>query len=155
MSLNRENADESRRFAEQVQELAADDSARGPLTVIIGDWQRRILEDLASMLTIHARALQFAQAAASNADDATLSAGLSEYLRSVGTWLERTGYHDRGMIPHKPYYDPAAKAIAGLKARLGEEALLARIVQPATEAVEKSIDRKWVDPVVKAICGKQ
>ncbi len=154
MSLTRENAEESLSLANRICALAADEKARGPLAVIIGDWQRRVLEDLAFMLVIHGRALRFAEAAG-NTDDAAWRARLTDYLLAVGIWLERTGYHNRGMIAHKPYYDPVAKTLAVLKGRLGEEALEERIVQSAADAVRKKVDAKFIDPVVKAICGKQ
>ncbi|NLE56926.1 MAG: hypothetical protein GX616_01085, partial [Planctomycetes bacterium] len=154
MSLTRENAEESLELANRIRDLSADKTARGPLALIIGDWQKRVLEDLAFMLLIHGRAVQFADAAGGSASDAVLSAKLADYLRAVGTWLERTGYHNRGMIAHKPYYDPVAKALADLKARLGDEALQAGIVQPAANTVRNKVDPKFIDPVVRAICGK-
>ncbi len=154
MSLTRENAEESLGLANQIRDLSTDETARGPLAVIIGNWQKRVLEDLAFMLLIHGRALRFADASSDSADHAALTAELTDYLLAVGTWLERTGYHNRGMIAHKPYYDPVAKALADLKARLGDEAIQAGIVQPAADAVRKKVDPKFIDPVVRAICGK-
>lgn len=154
LSLTRDDAAESLRLAEQIRQLAADDRARGPLSLIVGDWQPRILEDLAFMLLIHAESLQFADLVKSDADESELVAGLARFLDVLGRWLERTGYHNRGMIAHKPYYDPAAKAIAGLNARLGEETLMSKVVQPAADSVKRSIDAKFIDPVVRALCGK-
>ncbi len=154
MSLTREDVEDSRQLAERIRMLATDETARGPLALVIGEWQRRILEDLAFMLDIHAGGLEFARSAAGDIENAALSRKLSAYLLSVGRWLERTGYHNVGMIAHKPYYDPVAKALTDLKGRMGDGELQAGIVQPATDVVRKQVDPKFVDPVARAICGK-
>ncbi|MGQ9649199.1 MAG: hypothetical protein ACUVXJ_03740 [Phycisphaerae bacterium] len=155
MSLMRGDAEESRPLAERIRTLAADETARGWLASIIGNWRHRILEDLAFMLDIHAGAMEFARAAAGDSENAALTRRLSVYLVSVGRWLERTGYHNSGMIAYKPYYDPVAKALADLKSRLGDEAMQSGIVQPAADAVRKQVDPRFVDPVVRAIRGKR
>lgn len=155
MSLTRGDAEESRQLAERIRTLVADETTRGSLASIIGDWRHRILEDLTFMLDIHAGALEFARAAAGDTENAALTGKLSVYLLSVGRWLERTGYHNLGMIAYKPYYDPVAKALADLEVRLGDGALQAGIVQPAADAVRKQVDPRFVDPVVRAICGKR
>ena len=154
-SLGREDARESLRLGDRLRELARDESARGTLSAIIGDWQPRILNDLASMLIIHARAVAFATQAGAGTADAVVVEALTSYLQAAAAWLERTGFHNNRIIVHKAYRDPVADALARMKEKLGEEALMQRIVTPAVSAAGQRCNAQFVEYVAQTVLGKR
>ena len=153
-SLDESDADGSHKLAEQLRALARHPAAAGTLAVALGDWQTRVIEDLASMLDIHARAVRFAQQVEANAEPSTLVASLADFIVSGAQWLDRTGFHNRDPITHRAYRDPVADALAKLAKTLGPDAMTAQVVTPATAAAEKTCKPEVCKLVVDSVLPK-
>lgn len=153
-SIARHDADESLAAAEQLHRLAKDESARGTLAIVLGDWQPRILDDLASLLTIHANAVLFAREAAAGRDDAALVRILAVYLDSFALWLEYTGYHDRYLVPHEPYRDLVADALSVIREKRGTKVVMTEVIAPALAEAKKRHDPNRIDAILKSILEK-
>lgn len=155
LALSEDRPEQCLDLAARLRKLSADPTARGPLTAIIGDWQPRILEDLAAMLEIHAHAVRFAHQVDAKAADAELVAGLTDYFTSAAAWLDRTGYHDVRIVAHESYRGVVTSALERLNGRLGPEATQSRIFAPALAAAKKTHSPPLCDAIADSIQGKR
>jgi len=152
-SLSLDDAEGSLQLADRLRQLAADKSAAGTLAVVLGDWQPRILEDLATMLTIHARAVAFAGAVEADAKDEALTAAMVAWLEAIGEWLARTGYHNRAPVWHEAYRGHIVRALARLRERRGPDAAAA-LFNKASVTAHKLRDSGMTDAVRDVLLGK-
>ena len=153
-SLNQADDAASLVLADRLRALAKDPAAAGTLAVVMGDWQARVLEDLAAMLDLHARAIRFARQAESNTEPSMLVDSLAAFIASGANWLDRTGFHNRDPITHRAYRTPVADALTKLVATMGRDALMARVVTPATTAAEKLCKPEVCRLVVDSVLPK-
>ena len=153
-SLGNTNVNESLMLANQLHNLAKDPAAAGTIAVVMGDWQTRVIEDLANMLAIHAVAVVFAQRVAANAQTPELIFGMSDFIGLGGRWLDYTGYHNRDPITHDAFRKPVADALAKLIQKMGRDAMIEQIVRPATAEAERSCRPETCKLVVDSVLPK-
>jgi len=103
LALSSEDVENCAELARRLRELAAVESARGPLALIVGEWQALVMSDLATMLEIHAAAVRFADGAADGAAPQECAGLLGVYFRQAAAWLEHTGYHNVRIVDHESY----------------------------------------------------
>lgn len=153
-SLGQADGPNSLELADKLRHLAQDPTAAGTLAVVLGDWQSRVLEDLASMLEIQAAAVRFAQAAATPAAPESLIEPLASFIIFGGKWLDRTGYHNRDPITHDAYRKPVADALSQLSEKTGRDAVTQRIVKPAIAAAEQGCRPEMCGLVIESVYPK-
>jgi hypothetical protein len=159
-ALSKDSAQVCTHLAARLRELAADSSARGPLAVIIGEWQPLILNDLADMLEIHAAAITFSEAVAENAGDGGSSSSelthlLAVYLIHAAAYLERTGYHNVRIITHESYRGMVTAALRQLEQRLSAATLRAQVVIPAVEQAGQSRSKQVCEWIVQSVLDER
>ncbi|HOJ53442.1 MAG TPA: exo-alpha-sialidase [Phycisphaerae bacterium] len=155
LALSEDRPEPCFNLAVRLRELAGDPSAKGPLAVLIGDWQPRILEDLAAMLEIRAHAVRFARQVEANAGDAELVTALTDYFMSAASYLERTGYRGDRIVTHESYRGVVTAALKRLNGQLGDEAVQARILGPALAAAKKTRSPEVCDLIAESVLEKR
>jgi hypothetical protein len=120
----------------------------------MGDWQARVIEDLAAMLEIHANAVRFAQQVESGGEPPALVGSLSAFIEAGAKWLDRTGYHNRGPITHDAFRKPVAEALAKLANGMGREAMTDKVINPAIAAAERTCKPEACKLVVDSVLPK-
>lgn len=154
-SLSGTDAAEAMRLAGQLRRLVADKTARGGLSPILGDWQPRVLEDLACLLEIHAAALRFGKAVDRHARRGELTSSLRNYLTLLVGWLERTGYHNDRIVTHAAYKQPVSEGLARLEDLLGPERLRAEVLEPASRWADDERSADICRLVIETLLGRR
>jgi hypothetical protein len=154
-ALDSRDVDECRRLAEEIRWLAHNRTAAGTLSVILGEWQPQVLEDLATMLTIHAQAVTFAQQVDRHVPPEGLVDALTVYLVVTANWLGQTGYHDKRIVMQRPYFDPVFYGLCRVRGDLGRDGLEHHLVAPAIEMASRHSAAEYVEYVAQTVTGQR
>jgi hypothetical protein len=155
-SLGKTDAAVSADLAKRLRALAGDPLAGGTLGVIMGDWQARVVADLAYMLEIHARAVELTDAASGpQADLAALRPHMIAYLDAAAKWLERTGYHNVRIVCHEAFRDNVQRSLEQLTATHGREMLDRDLIRPATDEASAACDPQICRAIVDSLLGER
>lgn len=154
-SLSGTDAAEAMMLADRLRRLAADKTARGGLSPILGDWQPRVLEDLSCLLEIHAAALRFGTAVDRHARRRELTSSLRNYLTLLVAWLERTGYHNDRIVTHAAYKQPVSEGLARLEPLLGPDRLRAEVLEPASRWADDEPSVGICRLVIETLLGRR
>lgn len=139
----------------RLEALAKDEAARGPLGRLLGEWQPRVLEDLAFLLRIRVSAAAFVKAAGDEREGDRLARALASYLQAVGSWLERTGYHNDRLVAYDGYRTQVAQALQALRTRMGDERFGRELSGPAVRLAETAQTSHLYPALLDSLAGKR
>ncbi len=149
-SLAVPNASMARSHAARLRQAAERPSAG----FLPAGWPERVTGDLATMLELHAAALEFETRA--NADDPQLAAVLAQYLQIAAGYLARTGYTKDRIVWHEAYREPVVRGLAALAGRMGQDQVNAQILQlAARRAVDHTGEANLVRLIIETLQGKR